>query len=200
MNRVAILYLLAELGPVITFFVLGQITTFAAAVSGLMVTTVAATILSWRLERHLPVLPILSCFTVLVGGAITLLYDAPDAIIFSDTVYYVVVASVLAYLHWSGNLIFKKLFGRVFAMTDQGWRVLTRNWLIVLVLAAAANEVVRIFATPDFWIEYRFYKTIFIALFAASQFYVSHHYRIPSESNTWGIRTTSHETVEATQK
>lgn len=188
MNRTALLYLTTETGPVLAFFIAGQISGFTSAVIVLMTTTTVASAVSWYLERHLPVLPILSACIVLVGGAITLLFDNPDAVILGDTVYYGLISAVLGISLLRKQLLLKQLFGRVFAMTDQGWWVLSRNWFVILATATLTNEIVRLAATPEFWVDYRFYKTLVILAFASSQFYVSRKYRVPETSNAWGIR------------
>lgn len=191
MNRVTFLYLIAEFGPVLTFFIFGQLTTFYTAVVALMLSTTLAGILSWRLEKHVPFVPLISALFVLIGGLVTLFYTAPDAIIIADTLYYALLGATLLFYRLRGVLVFKHFFNRVFAMSDTGWHVLTRNWVIALLVAAIANEIARYITTPEVWIDYRFYKTIAVTLFACSQFYVSRTYRLPKESNRWGLRNTN---------
>lgn len=188
MTRVSWLYLISEFGPLVAFFVAGQVTDFFTAVAILMATTVVAVCISWFGARHIPWLPILSAVMVLAGGALTLIYQAPDAIIFADTMYYGTIALGLIVTLWRGTLIFKHLFAAVFAITDAGWRVLTWRWLIFLIIAATANEFARASLPPEVWIDYRFYKSIVLTFFALAQFQVARKYRIPEESNTWGLR------------
>lgn len=188
MNRTALLYLTTELGPILVFFVVGRLTDFFTAVAIFMGATALACLLSWRLEKHIPVIPIISALFVFVGGGVTLLYSAPDAIILADTVYYLCIAVVLGVSLSYRTQLLKRLFNAVFAITDHGWRILTWRWFVALIIAAVANEYVRHFASPDFWIDYRFYKTIAITLFASYQFTLSRRYRIPEQSNAWGIR------------
>ena len=188
MNRTSLLVTLAELGPVIAFFVAGRFIDFYAAVAVLMAGTSLAVAASWYLERHVPLLPILSAIFVLIGGAITLFFRADDAIIIADTVYYGLVALVLLLSLLRKQLVLKKMFGLVFAMSDTGWRILSWRWFWFLTAAALANETVRILATPDIWVEYRFYKTIVVVGFACYQFTLSKRYRIKDESTPWGLR------------
>lgn len=194
MTRSSLLALIAEFGPIITFFIAGRLTDFFTAVALLMLTTAMAVIVSWHLDRRIPWLPILSAFFVLLGGAITLFYRAPDAIIFADTLYYLSIVLALGLTLARKTLLLKQLFGTIFALTDRGWQLLTWRWFWFLLAAAIANEVARALLTPESWIDYRFYKTILVTLFALFQFTLSRHYRIESESNVWGIRTQSHRT------
>lgn len=188
MNRTSLLALIAEMGPLVSFFIAGQFTDFFGAVSILMVTTFLAVGLSWRLGKRIPWLPIVSAAFVLLGGFITLYFEDPNAIIFADTLYYACIGSTLGISIYYKKPLLKKLFGSVFAITDSGWRRLTWRWCIFLLLAAAANELARNLLTPESWIDYRFYKSFIIVVFALLQFQLSAKTRLPRVSNKWGLR------------
>jgi intracellular septation protein len=188
MNHTALLVAFAELGPILAFFVAGRLTDFFTAVVVLMSMSVVAVGISWFTARHIPWLPIVSTLFVLVGGFLTVFLRAPDAIIIADTVYYAAGALLLAIGLWRRTLLLKHLFQAVFAITDTGWRILTWRWIIFLALAAIANETVRILATPEVWVDYRFVKIMVIMAFATYQFTLSRRYRIREESNRWGLR------------
>ena len=189
MNGAALWSLFTEFGPIIVLFVAGQLTDFNTAVAYFVGATAGASAISWWRARQLPVLPLISAVFVIVGGIITLVYDAPDAIIFADTIYYLLLALLFVYsLYGRHGIFLKRLFGNVFAITDRGWRVLTIRWLVLCVVAAIINEYVRQTASPEVWIDYRFYKTIAITLFAVFQLSLSRKYRIVEEANAWGFR------------
>lgn len=188
MTRTSTLALIAEFGPIIAFFIAGQLTDFFTAVAVLMSTTALAVLLSWHLDRRIPWLPIVSALFVIGGGLVTLLFREPDAIIFADTLYYAGIVALLAGSLLRGTLLLKHLFGTVFAMTDEGWYRLTWRWIIFLSLAALANEIARAMLTPETWVEYRFYKTILVTGFALFQFTLAAKYRLPLVSSPWGLR------------
>lgn len=189
MNQKALLHLLNEFVPVIGFFVAAQLFSFYTATSILMILTVFALSIGWYLERHFPVLPIISGIFVIVSGAITLLYQAPDALIFADSLYYFGMGLTIAIgLIFKTNIL-KLIFDRVFAMRDIGWRILAFRWTIIFILGGIANETVRIFATPEVWVHFKVMKVVTIAIVGLYQFTLSRTYRIPEESNEWGLRT-----------
>lgn len=188
MNRITLLVAFAELGPILAFFIAGRLTDFFTAVVVLMSTSVVAVCLSWLLTRHIPWLPIVSTLFVLVGGFLTVFLQAPDAIIISNTLYYAAGALLLALGLSRRILLLKHVFQVIFAITDTGWYILTWRWIIFLALAAIANETVRLLATPEVWVDYRFVKIMVIMAFATYQFTLSRRYRIPEESNRWGLR------------
>lgn len=191
MNRTSVVAFFAELGPLIAFFIAGQVTDFYIAVAILMATTMIAVTTSWILDRRIPWLPVLSATLVLLGGAITLIYRVPDAIILADTIYYLVIAiGIWLSLRTPKNLI-ERLFGTIFALTPEGWRMLAWRWLWFLLLATIANELARHFLTPEWWITYRLSKSVAFVGFAVYQFTLARQYRITSESNVWGLRVKS---------
>lgn len=188
MNRSTTLALTAEFGPLLLFFIAGRVTDFFTAVLVLMMATAIAVGISWYAERRIPWLPVISAFFVLLGGFITVHWRAPDAIIVADTFYYTAVALAILIPLLRGSLLLKRLFVTVFAITDEGWRVLSWHWFWFLFAAAIANEIARFYLTPVQWIDYRLVKSVIVTLFAFSQFIVSIRYRIPGESNRFGLR------------
>jgi intracellular septation protein len=188
MNKKAALHLLNEFAPVIGFFIAAQLFTFYTATSVLMVLTVLALLAGWHYERHLPVLPIISGVFIIISGIITLVYQEPDALIFADSLYYFLMGLTIAVgLTFRINIL-KRIFARVFAMTDEGWNILAIRWVVIFLIGGAVNELVRIFATPEMWVNFKVLKVITIALFGFYQFTLSKKYRIPEESNEWGLR------------
>lgn len=179
---------MAEFGPLVLFFIAGRVTDFFGAVLVLMSSTAAAVVLSWQLDRRLPWLPVISACFVLTGGFITIFWRAPDAVIFADTLYYGSVALAILIPLLRSTLLLKILFGTVFAIADDGWRVLSWHWFWFLLAAAIANEIARFYLTPVHWIDYRLYKSVLVTLFALSQLTVVIHYRLPEASNHFGLR------------
>lgn len=195
MTKAAALHLLSEFAPVLSFFVAGQLYTFKIAALVLVVTTIISLVVSLWYEKRVPFLPFVSGFFVIVSGLITFFYNTPQALIFSDTLYYFLMAAIVGFGLARGWYFLKWLFESTFAMHDEGWRILSWRWFIVFILAGIANETVRMIATPEFWVDYRFVKVLIIAGFGFYQFTLSARYRIPDISNHLGLRLTkvSHE-------
>ena len=188
MNLSTKLVLGSEFGPILLFFIAGRLTDFYTAVTILLISTIVAITFCWWLERRIPWLPVLSAVFVLLGGTITLVWSNPDAIIITDTLYYVTTSGLLAISLYYKTPLLKTLFIGIFALTEQGWWKLTVRWCIFLLLAALANELARFLLTPEQWIDYRFVKTIIVSSFALYQLNLSRLERIPEESNAWGFR------------
>jgi intracellular septation protein len=188
MNQKALLHLTNEFAPIVAFFIAAQIFSFFTATAILMAATIIALTVGWYYEKRFPVIPIISAFFVLISGAITLIYRAPDALIFADSLYYFLMgATILGGLFFRVNIL-KLIFDTTFAMNDLGWRILTNRWIIIFFLAAAINEVARFNLTPEDWVNFKVLKVITIAIFGIYQFTLSRRYRLPELSNAWGLR------------
>lgn len=191
MNLSTRLVIGAEFGPILLFFIAGRLTDFYSAVAILVGSTLLAILVNYWLERRVPWLPVLSALFVVFGGLITLIWSNPDAIIITDTLYYLTASSALGISLYRGTPLLKTLFGGVFALSDAGWWKLTWRWCVFLLIAALANELARYLLTPAEWIDYRFVKTIIITSFACYQLTLSKKYRLAEESNWLGFRITS---------
>jgi intracellular septation protein len=139
--------------------------------------------------KRVPILPIISTIFVVISGCITLQQHQPEALIISDSLYYFFLAVVVATgLSFRFNVL-KYFFGHTFAMRDEGWDILAFRWMTIFIVAGAANEWVRIMLTPEDWMNFRFLKVITLTLFGCLQIYTARRYRIPDQSNSWGLRT-----------
>lgn len=188
MNKKALLYLLNEFAPAISFFVAAQLFSFYTATSILMIFTVVALLVGWHFDRRLPIMPIISGFFVLISGFITLVYQKPDALIFADSLYYFLMGLTIALgLAFEVNIL-KRIFSRVFAISEIGWKILTIRWVVIFLISGSLNELVRIFSTPEAWVNFKFAKVIALSLIGLYQFTLTKKYRLPEESTDWGLR------------
>jgi intracellular septation protein len=188
MKHKALLNLLNEFAPVIAFFITAQLASFYTATAVFMATTLAALSVSWYYERRIPVFPLIIGFFVLISGAITLIYHAPDALILADSIYYLGMGLILFVgLYFKVNIL-KQIFSTTLAIQDEGWYIIARRWIIIFILAGVANEIARFFLTPEAWVNFKVIKVILVGIFGLYQFTVSKRYRIIEESNAWGLR------------
>lgn len=190
MTRGALLQTSCELAPIFIFFVAGKFLPFVTAVWIFLIVTVISSAVGWGAQRHIPMIPLVSGIVTLTAGALTIYLNMADAIIVADTIWYWGLAACIIVGFFRQKHFFEYVFDKTFAITAEGWRKLSWRWLVVLVFAGAANEYVRIMMTPEFWIDFRFTKVIIITLFSLYQFTLARRYRIESESNSWGLRTT----------
>jgi len=154
--------LLIDLGPLLIFFlvnafapVLEEFRIFYAT-GAFMVAMIVAMIYSQVRYRHISPLLLFSGFMVVVLGGITLWLHDETFIKVKPTIYYVVVAALLAFGLWSGRNLLKLVLETVYpGLSDRGWQLLTRNWIAYFVVMAIINEAVWRTQSTDFWVGFK---------------------------------------------
>lgn len=189
MLRKATLHLLTEFVPVVAFFLAGHFFSIYTATIVLIMSTVSALTIGLWCAGRMPVLPVVSTIFVLVSGGITLREQEPEALIIADSLYYFLLAGVVAGGFSFRFNVIKYFFDHTFAISKEGWDMLAFRWITIFVLAGAANELVRIFLTAEAWMDFRFLKVLTITAFGVLQLKIARRYRLPEFSNEWGLRT-----------
>jgi intracellular septation protein len=184
-----IILLFLEILPLLLFFALGQYLPFLQAVSGYIVATIVVIGIIWHLQKRISFLALIFGGYVIIAGALSIWFSNPNILLLSDTLYYLVAALVVGILSTLKINVMRKLFGHTFAITETGWRILNRRWMIVLALAGISNELVRQLGTTDDWLYFQVIRTFLILSFATYQFTLTKKYRRP-EATAWGVAVT----------
>lgn len=135
-------HLAFELAPAVVFFLVQRLAGLAEAVVALIVAAVCCTLLGYRLERRVPVFPLLTVLLVLALGTATLVFDSASFVMMKPTVAKTLFAvALLLGLRMRPVLLARALDGQV-QLTDVGWRVLTARWVGFALGMALLNECV----------------------------------------------------------
>jgi intracellular septation protein len=163
---------LLEIGPLAVFFFtyIGWDRVFAraqppqpgeladsllAATAVLMVAVVVSLGLSYKWERRVPLMPLVTAVMVLVFGGLTILLRDPVFIKIKPTIVNCLFSAALFV-----GLLFKKpflqpLLGHALQLKDLGWRILTWRWAFFFIFLAALNEVIWRNFSEDFWVSFK---------------------------------------------
>jgi len=177
------LKLALDIGPLILFFAANARFGIYAATAAFMVAVVVALGVSYVLTRHLPVMPMVTAFIVLVFGGLTLVLHDELFIKVKPTIIYVLFGSVLL-----GGLAFRKpllgmVFDSVFNLTEEGWRKLTVRWALFFFVLAVLNEIVWRTQTTDFWVSFKLFGVVPLTLlFGALQIRLLTKYEAKEEA------------------
>lgn len=162
--------LATELGPLMVFFVVNAKFDLFAATGAFMVAIVAAMIASYVVTRHVPIMAIVTGVIVLVFGTLTLVLHDETFIKVKATIIYGLFAAILG-----GGLLFGRsflaiLFDQVFNLTPQGWRILTRRWVLFFAGLAVLNEIIWRTQSTDFWVSFKVFGVFPLTMiFAVAQ-------------------------------
>src|SRR6202167_5206307 len=178
-----LLKLVLDLGPLMLFFFANVRFGIFAATAAFMVAVIAALIVSYVITRHLPIMPVVTAFIVLVFGGLTLVLHDATFIKVKPTIIYSLFGAVLL-----GGLCFNKpllgvVFDSLFQLTDEGWRKLTWRWIIFFFALAVLNEIVWRNTSTDVWVGFKVFGVVPLTfLFAALQYPLTKKYAVESVS------------------
>ena len=140
------------------------------ATAGFMVMTLISLVVSYAVERRLPIMPMVSGVFVFGFGTLTLLLQDEDFIKLKPTITNSLFAVILFGGLAFGRPLLRPLIGTVLELTTRGWHTLTMRWACFFVVLAGLNEVVwRTFST-DVWVDFKVFGIMPLTLvFAMSQ-------------------------------
>jgi intracellular septation protein len=144
-----------EYGPVIVFFLTWYVKGIFVATGALMAATLLAVAASWLLMKRVPPMLLVTAALVMSFGALTIYLNDATFIKMKPTILYILFASILA-----GGLIWRKpllktVFGEIFQMKDEGWRVLTYRFIGFFACLAVMNEIVWRNFSEATWIGFK---------------------------------------------
>lgn len=144
-----------ELGPLVLFFILNARAGIFVATGWFMGAMVISLLLSWLILKRIAVMPLVTGVVVLIFGGLTLWLQDDTFIKLKPTIVNVLFGSVLLGGLLFGQSLLKYVFGDVYKLRAEGWRILTWRWTIFFFVLAAINEIVwRNFST-DFWVAFK---------------------------------------------
>jgi intracellular septation protein len=167
--------LLIDLGPLLVFFLVNFLAPVPTALKifvatgAFMVAMVAAMIFSALRYRTISPLLWFSGVMVVVLGGLTIWLHDRTFIQMKPTIYYALVAGLLAFALATGRPLLQQVLGSTYpGLDEEGWRKLTRNWAIFFACMAVLNEAVWRSTSWDFWIGFKLWGALPLTfLFAA---------------------------------
>ncbi len=160
-----------DYGPLLAFFAAQKLFDIFVATGVFMVAIVVSIGVSrWRTGKVSPMLWFTGAVVLVFGGATLWLADE-EFIKLKPTIIYVVFASILLFGMATGRPLLKLVLRDSFPAVDaEGWRKLTRNWALLFIGLAVANEIARRMLTTDQWVDFKVWGvTALTFLFALSQ-------------------------------
>lgn len=139
--------LLSEFGPLITLFIVNAVWGVNPAIWALIATTLISLVVMWVVLHRLPLFALIAGGITIIFSGISLYYDDPMWVQLKVTLFNAVFAIFLAVGLYLGKNFFKYTFEKTFHYTKEGWDKFTRSFVILFLLLAAANEVIRLY----FW-------------------------------------------------
>ncbi len=161
------LRLALETGPLVIFFLINGRFGIMPATAAFMVATPIAVALSYKLEKRIPVMPLVGCGFVMLFGGLTLWLEDEFFIKVKPTIVNLLFAAILFVGLMLKRPFLKLLMGAVLHLDDEGWRRLGLRWAVFFVVLAVLNETVwRNFST-EFWAGFKLFGLMPLTLIFA---------------------------------
>lgn len=142
MDRQQLIKMVIDLGPIVLFALAYWKFGLFYATGTLMVTSVLSLLASKFFLNKIEIMPAVTAAIVLVFGGLTLWLQDSAFIKMKPTIVYLIFATILFAGIIFGRNFLSYLFGQVFNLTAEGWRLLTIRWAIFFVSLAILNEII----------------------------------------------------------
>ncbi len=110
---------------------------------------------SWVKTRTLPKMAVVTGIVVAVFGALTLWLQDETFIKMKPTIVNGIFALILGFGLLQGRSYLKYLMGETMPLTDEGWMIFTRRWVMFFIALALINEVVWRTQSTEFWVSFK---------------------------------------------
>jgi intracellular septation protein len=174
-----------DYGPLVAFFAAYWLGDLFTATAAIMVATIIAIILSFAIERRIPIMPVVTAVIVMVFGGLTLWLNDERYIKMKPTLVQALFALVL----FGGLLLrrplLKPLMQSAWQLTDRGWTILTTRFAIFFAVMAVVNEIVWRNTSTDVWVNFKIFGILLLTfVFTAFQVpLITRHQIIPPEQD-----------------
>ena len=115
---------------------------------------------SWVLTRTLPRMAVVTAVVVAVFGGLTLWLQDETFIKMKPTIVNGIFAGILGIGLLQGRSYLKYLMGEAMPLTDEGWMIFTRRWVLFFIFLGIVNEVVWRTQTTEFWVSFKTFANI----------------------------------------
>ena len=172
--------LFIDIGPLAVFFIYYKVSgDLIEAILPLMLATIISVVISYILEKKIPIMPTLGAGIVVIFGGLTIIFDNKIFIFMKPTIINIIFAAILY-----GGIILKKpllkyLLGSALKLEEEGWTILTQRWTAFFIALAVLNEIVWRTMSEEFWVSFKVFGILPITfIFTMTQFPLIKKYQV----------------------
>ena len=181
MNKSFIKFI-TDFGPLLIFlfFYYHNDKNLKTAIPPLIIATIFALAIVWLLERKIPMIPLISGILISLFGGLTIYFNNPIFIYHKPTIINILFGLALLFgKYFVKEPILKKILGKSVMMSNEGWIILNRRWIIFFFALAFLNELVWRTQSEEFWINFKVWGILPITfIYTAFQIPVITKYKI----------------------
>ena len=157
MNK-SLLKFITDFGPLLIFFFFYYDSNkdLKVAIPPFIIATIISLVVVWYLEKKIPMVPLLGGVLITFFGGLTIYFDNPVFIYIKPTIINLLFGLALLFgKYFTDEPILKKMLGKSISLTDEGWSILNKRWMIFFFVVAILNELVWRTQSEEFWVNFK---------------------------------------------
>jgi intracellular septation protein len=171
-----------DIGPLAIFFIFYNRGDLQSAILPFMIATIISVLLSYIVERKIPIMPTVGAGIILIFGGLTIYFDNEVFFKMKPTIINILFACILYGGEYFKKPLLKFLLGGALKLQNKGWTLLTKRWIVFFVALAILNEVVWRTQSTDLWVSFKVFGILPITfVFTMTQFSLIKKYQIENE-------------------
>ena len=172
MNKSFIKFI-TDFGPLLVFFFFyyNSDKNLKIAIPPFIIATIIALATVWLLEKKIPMVPLIGGILITLFGGLTIYFDNPVFIYIKPTIINTLFGLALLFgKYFTDEPILKKILGKSIMLTNEGWNILNKRWMIFFFALALTNELVWRTQSEEFWVNFKVWGMLpIIFIFTAFQ-------------------------------
>ena len=181
MNK-SLLKFITDFGPLLIFFFFYYDSNkdLKVAIPPFIIATIISLVVVWFLEKKIPMVPLLGGVLITLFGGLTIYFDNPVFIYIKPTIINLLFGLALLFgKYFTNEPILKKMLGKSIALTNEGWEILNKRWMLFFFALAILNELVWRTQSEEFWVNFKVWGLLPITfIFTAFQVSIITKYKI----------------------
>ena len=174
-----------EFGPLLVFFSFyyRNDKSLEIAIPPFIIATLIALIVVWIMEKKIPMVPLIGGILITFFGGLTIYFNNPVFIYIKPTIINILFGLALLFgKYFTSEPILKKIMGKAIALSDIGWEILNKRWMLFFFAMALINELIWRTYCPEkeyIWVNFKVWGILPITfVFTAFQISLINKYKI----------------------
>jgi len=178
---------IVDIGPLAVFFIFFKKTgNIIDAITPLIIATIIAILISYILEKKIPIMPTVGGIIILIFGGLSIYFQNKTFLYMKPTIVNILFAAILIIGNYFNKPLLKYLMGSAIKLEDKGWYELSKRWIMFFIFMAITNEIIwRNFSmaydnkpTDDIWVNFKVFGIVIITfIFTISLFPIIKKYK-----------------------
>ena len=176
--------LFVDIGPLAVFFIFYTRGDLQSAIFPLIIATIIAVLISYILEKKIPVMPTFGAIIIIIFGGLTLYLNNEYFFYMKPTIVNLIFAGILFAGILSKKLFLKYLFGNTLQLKDKGWHILTKRWIGFFIALAILNVIVVFSVSEQMWVNFKVFGILPLTfIFTIMQFNVIKKFQLENRKD-----------------